>query len=199
MKNILDYYKIPDSDGVVLDQTPTENTEKVTQPVIRIVTNKSELMKNALRLIRTIKRSDELFGYTLTFKKEFNTQDPKKLHRYVISKLKRSTLWKKYRYVMFPEFGGKNGDLHYHGVIECPYQLNFSQVMKMWQRLFGFVQKEFTIRHYDCHATFCKFVADDPSHKGCWTHYCIKNVGKVGLWPLHNLLFSENISILFPT
>ncbi len=137
--------------------------------------------------MRRIKKSDELYGFTLTFKCKYDNADPRDLHKYVEKKLIRSTLWKKHNYIMFPEFT-KKGQIHYHGVIQCPYDLNFARCMKMWQRLFGFVQKEFTIRHYDCKESCCIYPNDEnPNVSSCWTHYCTKSCGKSGLWPIYNL------------
>lgn len=137
-----------------------------TQHKFRVSEPKTSIM---LKKCQDVESSTQKYGATLTLCKWHN-DDPLLIHREVEKKILASTIWKGNKYIMFPEFGSKNGSLHYHGIFYDMYEVEFVRMMKWWRRTFGYVKIELEIRHYDC-----------------WIKYIIKDHGKVGLWTLYSI------------
>lgn len=139
----------------ILDQTPHDK------------------LKSAI--IKEINKFSQKSGFTLTInaskvcKFVKDVTDPKELHRYIHNKIVKSRVWKKIKFVMFPEFSTINGNLHYHGIIYDEYQTVVMKCIKWWRRNFGFAKPELEIRHYDN-----------------WMNYITKDINKTGLWTIYN-------------
>ncbi len=128
-----------------------------------------------LKKTKEIEKFSDKCGATLTLKKKYHNDDPLYMHRLVEAKLTKSTLWNKRKYILFPEFGSKNGVLHYHGIFWDMYQIEFVKLINWWRRTFGFVKMELEIRHYDC---WIKYITKEHGKTGLWTIYQIKDKGK---------------------
>ncbi len=168
--NILDYFT--NGCGVILDQTTPKLMEKSDSLANR---RKSNLRQILLR--RCESEHTQCAGFTLTFGKKWQKEDPLTLHRIVQNKLKKSKIWNKKSYLMRPEFTSKNGNLHYHGLIYDTYDIETMRCLQWWRRTFGFVKPELQIRY-----------------EVKWIDYILKDYKKSGLWTLHNNIL-ENTDI----
>lgn len=140
MPNILDYFY-----GIgfeLLDQTlPADGDKKRTE---------TNMVRLAIfnDLSHVPDKYSQIYGITFTFKPKFYTLDPDHLHSLVRSRIEKSTVCRKCKYYLIPQFTPK-GNLHYHGVVYDCYQVPFMKMVKWWRRNFGFSKPELTIRHYD--------------------------------------------------
>ncbi len=156
-RNILEFYK---KLGGLLDQAQPEKMEK---------TNGDKKNNLLLRLNSIFRNNTQVYGITCTLGKKCDYNDPLFMHRMIVRKLCRSTLWRKQKYLLIPEFTD-NGRLHYHGVIYNCYEVEAIRLSQWWKREFGFTKFEKEIRY--------------PNK---WIDYILKDIGKTGLWTISNM------------
>lgn len=145
----------------------------------------SEIIKKIFSDMNTFYNYDQCYGITLTFnmrrlcvrnllsyadkhicyKKKITSYDPEVLHKHVIKNIQNSHLWKKTKYILFPEFTNNNSQLHYHGIIYGGiYQMDVVKICQKWKREFGYFKLEKKINNLDA-----------------WKKYIHKDYGKTGL------------------
>lgn len=154
--NILEFYK---KLGGLLDQAQPAKVEK------RIGDKKENLLN---KLKKVFSDNTQVYGITCTLGRKCDYDDPLFMHRIILRKLTKSTLWRKQKYILIPEFTDA-GRLHYHGVIYGCYEVEAVRLSKWWKREFGFTKFEKEIRY--------------PQK---WVDYILKDIGKTGLWTLSN-------------
>jgi len=147
----------------LLDQNPTVEKEKEYEPTFE------PTRETLLKRIDKIRKFSDCRGATLTLKKKWHNEDPKVIHRYIHQKIASSRLWRKHKYLLFPEFT-KKGVVHYHALFWDIYQCPFVKLMNWWRRTFGFAKIELEIRHMNC-----------------YINYIMKNYGKVGLYTIYQI------------
>ncbi|MDM0979034.1 rolling circle replication-associated protein (plasmid) [Clostridium perfringens] len=102
-----------------------ENNEKVENSKRNRKTTLTNTRNNIIRLIKS--NEDMKTFITLTFEKETDYKESKKLLNNFFNKLRRNNKDLKYLWVL--EFGSKNGRLHYHVLtnLELPSNINFAK------------------------------------------------------------------------
>ena len=102
-----------------------ENSEKVENSKRNRKTTLTNTRNNIIRLIKS--NEDMKTFITLTFEKETDYKESKKLLNNFFNKLRRTNKDLKYLWVL--EFGSKNGRLHYHVLtnLELPSNINFAK------------------------------------------------------------------------
>lgn len=126
-------------------------------------------------LSNVIDQYSDLVGFTLTFRKSFHSDDDLFLHRMISKKLIKSTVWKTKKYILFPEFTSKKGNLHYHGIMWDSYEIEVMRSMKWWRKNYGFVRVELKL--------------NSPYN---WLKYITKDYMKTGLYTLYNGIFDKD-------
>ncbi len=138
---------------------------------------------------------------TLKPKKLCPYVDDHDIHRYIHTKIQKSHIWKKLKYIIRPEYDN-NGRLHYHGIVYADSIEHISNAVKWWRRTFGFVNKNWNeeIKYLSCdcfkrdNEKICYWAARlragekkkfEPSY--CWSHYLFKDYKKTGLWTIYLL------------
>ncbi len=122
-------------------------------------------------LLKECEASTQCSGFTFTLKKKFHDEDPIYIHRLVIDKINRSTIWKDKRYILIGEFT-KKGIIHYHGIMLDEYQREVIRCTNWWRRNFGFAKPELKI-----------------NSRKSWITYMYKDYGKSGLWTITQKMF----------
>lgn len=92
------------------------------------------------------------------------------VHRSIRKKLQGSKIWNRINYIMCPEFGTKDGRLHYHCIFWDEYQTTVAKAMRWWTRNYGYVKPEMKINNISN-----------------WKNYCIKDSKIVGLGRIYNI------------
>ncbi len=175
-KSILSYFR---GLGDSFDQTQTDLIEKRIAPNVIRYTNFS-------KMIDSLDYSQK-YGITLTFRRKWHSEDPLYLHRLIHKKISSSRLWKKEKYILFPEYSA-NGILHYHGYMYNTYQTNVKRLEIWWKRTYGIITKvEYDLRYVYCGERDKCIQKNKSNAKYCWLHYITKDVGKTGLWTISNL------------
>ncbi len=174
---ILKYFK--KSDLGCLDQPkPDLERKRYTKDVVR---------KACFINMIDITKYDQKYGITFTFAPKFHNDNPLFLHRLIDQKIASSRLWKKCKYILYPEFNS-SGVLHYHGFIYDCYQSHMAKLNNWWKRTYGTITKiEYDIRYPYCGQTTVCIQKNKSNAKYCWIHYVSKDVGKTGLWTIYSL------------
>lgn len=171
MTKILDYFKTDSNVGLgLLDPSQHEQSEKYNSSQYSKFKSHSDSWKDQFCKKLDSIREHDVYGFTLTFRPKTHEIENERLHAWVKDTIRRSRLWKKTKYCLFPELTSE-GKLHYHGIMYDTFQCDVMKIMKKWKREYGFYKVEINIRNYVN-----------------WINYIMKHYGKAGLSTIHNII-----------
>lgn len=89
--------------------------------------------------IKSFANCTQKVGFTLTFSKMWQDEDPDTLYKYIQDYIEK--YFDKIQYVLVPEFTS-SGIMHFHGIIYNCYQRTINKVLNEWRKTFGFIKIE---------------------------------------------------------
>lgn len=136
--DIIDYLKMMSSGSkLVLDRVQRPRTQKDS---MEIILNSDELRNS---IDNFVKNNDInlIYGITMTLKDEPNNPEfiNDQINDEIMIYIKKYN--KNLRLILVPEFGTRNGRLHYHGIIS-DYKKNVINFKNWWKRKRGLIRME---------------------------------------------------------
>ncbi len=115
--------------------------------------------------IQSFAKCTQKVGFTLTFSRMWQEEDPDTLYRYIQKYIKE--YFDKIDYVVVPEFTS-SGIMHFHGIIYNCYQRVINKVLNEWRKLYGYIKIE-------------NHITDK------WEKYICKDINEVGYAVITNI------------